>query len=286
MVRHVTLSKLDSMAHLWLILALVFYGLAALAASATLGGRLTTPLRWLAPLFAAGAFFNFVSLVESTVQNGKLMPVDLVQSESSFALLLSVVFLATYSIWRTEWPGVLVAPPVFLLTLASAMGAHTPASTVFPDVPARLIYVHIVLIFTGYAALVLSFTASILYLLQEHNLKSKQLFGFTTRMPALATLDEISERALQAGFPFMTFGLAAGVAVVQQMHGPMSIFEPKILLSILFWILYLFLLFVRWKAGIRGRNAALLASFATVLAGISWVAHYLSTFNPGGGAQP
>ena len=111
------------MAHLWLILALVFYGLATVAASATLGGRMNAPLRWLAPLFAAGSFFHFVSLVESTVQNGKLIPADLVQSESSLGFFLAVVFLATYSIWRTEWPGVLVAPPVFLLTLASAMGA-------------------------------------------------------------------------------------------------------------------------------------------------------------------
>jgi len=274
------------MPHLWLILALLFYGLATLAASATLSGRLIAPLRWLAPMFGAGTFFHLVSLVESTVQNGKLVPADLVQSESSLAFLLAIVFFSIYAIWRTEWPGVLVAPPVFLLTLASAMGAHAPASADFSGTPEGLIYVHIALIFTGYAALILSFLCSILYLFQEHNLKSKHLTGFSTRMPALATLDEISERALQAGFPFMTFGLAAGVAVAMAMHGPMSIFEPTILLSILLWILYLFLLFMRWKAGIRGRNAALLASFATVLAGFSWVAHYLSTFNPGGGVQP
>ena len=39
------------------------------------------------------------------------------------------------------------------------------------------IFVHIALIFTGYAALFLSFAASILYLLQERSLKSKHLAG-------------------------------------------------------------------------------------------------------------
>ena len=39
------------------------------------------------------------------------------------------------------------------------------------------IFVHIALIFTGYAALFLSFGASLLYLIQERNLKSKTPSG-------------------------------------------------------------------------------------------------------------
>ena len=137
---------------------------------------------------------------------------------------------------------------------------------------------HITLIFTGYAALVLSFGASLLYLIQERSLKSKRP-GILSRLPALEVIDEIGFRSLLLGFPFMTLGLIAGTVVAQSTYGRIDLLDPKILLSILMWAVYLVLLFIRWNAGWRGRRAAYLATGAFVAALVAWAANYFSTIH-------
>jgi ABC-type transport system involved in cytochrome c biogenesis permease subunit len=141
------------------------------------------------------------------------------------------------------------------------------------------LFAHIALIFAGYAALFLSFGASLIYLLQERNLKSKRAAGFLARLPALETIDEISYRSLLLGFPFMTLGLVAGVLVAQASYGQLDYFDPKILLSVLMWAVYLVMLYTRWNAGWRGRRAAYLATGAFAAAVVAWAANFFSTIH-------
>ena len=52
--------------------------------------------------------------------------------------------------------------------------------------------------------------------------------------------------------------------------------DPKILLSLLTWAVYLILLYTRWNAGWRGRRAAYLAAGTFALAIVAWAANYFS----------
>jgi ABC-type uncharacterized transport system permease subunit len=125
----------------------------------------------------------------------------------------------------------------------------------------------------GYSALIISFVASILYLIQEKNLKSKGISGFWSRLPALATIDEIGYRVLIFGFPFMTFGLIAGSILAEAKFGAEYFKDPKVLLSALMWVVYTALLYTRWSAGWRGRRAAYLGFCAFAAAAVAWVAN-------------
>jgi ABC-type uncharacterized transport system permease subunit len=136
-----------------------------------------------------------------------------------------------------------------------------------------------VLIFAGYAALFISFGASLLYLIQERRLKSKQAGSMKSRLPALEVIDEIGYRSLLLGFPFMTLGLIAGVVVAQATFGRVNFLDPKILLSILMWLVYMVMLYTRWNAGWRGRRAAYLATGAFVAAVVAWSANYFSAIH-------
>jgi len=271
------------MPHLWLEFALALYALAMFFAVASLTGLAGKTTQWLAPVMGVGALFHFVSLLETSIQNGQLAPVNPAQSESALAFLLVAVFLLVYGFYKTSTHGVIIAPIVFLLALASALSEKQPGVTLGVSVPAIWIYLHIAMIFAGYAALFLSFVSSVFYLVQERSLKTKNMGGLASRMPALAVLDDISGKTLQAGFPFMTVGLALGVMIGFMMEGPAPFLDSKVILSTLMWILYVFLLFMRWKAGVRGRNAAVLSLFATLLAASSWAAHYLSVMSASGG---
>ena len=265
------------MPYLWIKFAVAFYSFALLWALAAVSRPCTFLGKIVLPTLGIGMAFQFVSLTELVLLNGHLglELLSVHESESLLAFLILIVFLLVYWRYRTLSPGIFLFPLVFLLTFASAI-AQQSVQFNSPLLRSGWIFVHIALIFTGYAALFLSFGASILYLLQERSLKSKQTGGLFARLPALEVIDEIGYKSLLFGFPFMTFGLLAGSVLAQAQFGPMYFLDPKILLSLLMWVVYMVLLYTRWSSGWRGKRAAYLATFAFLAAVSAWAANYFS----------
>jgi ABC-type transport system involved in cytochrome c biogenesis permease subunit len=177
--------------------------------------------------------------------------------------------------YRTTTLGIVIFPIVFILTFISAIGQN-PVMITSPLLRNGWIFVHVVMIFTGYAGLFLSFGASLLYLAQERALKSKKQVALTGWLPPLQTIDDIGYHALLFGFPFMTFGIITGSVLAIERYGPMFFSDPKILLSFIMWTVYMLLLYTRFKSGWRGRRAAVLATFAFVIALFAWAANNFS----------
>jgi ABC-type uncharacterized transport system permease subunit len=261
----------------WLKVAIAFYAVGLLWATAAV----TRPCNFLSkivfPAVGLGMVFHFVSLAESAMNTGHLTLtlVSIHESESLLAFVILAFLMLVYARYKTLSPGIVIFPLAFLLTFASSIAQAPP---VFDSKIMRSgwIFAHIALIFTGYAALFLSFGASVLYLLQERSLKAKQLAGYLSKLPALEVIDEIGYKSLLLGFPFMTFGLIAGSVIAQEHFGPMYFRDPKILLSLLMWAIYMVLLYTRWSSGWRGKKAAYLATFAFIAAVGAWAANYFS----------
>lgn len=260
---------------LWLRVAVVFYSFGLLYALASLSRPCNFLSRVVLPVAGAGMVFHFVSLAESAMIEGHLSLVSIHQSESLLAFIIMGVLMIASLRYKTSSPGIFIFPLVFLLTFAAAMGQALPRFS-SPLMRSGWVFVHIAMIFTGYAALFLSFGASVLYLLEERGLKTKHPDGIFGKLPALETIDEIGYRSLLLGFPFMTLGLAAGSVLAEAKFGPKYFLDPKVLISLLMWGVYIVLLYTRWNSGWRGRKAAYLATFAFLAAVIAWGANYFS----------
>lgn len=262
----------------WLRVALgcyavgLLYALVALTRTSDLFNKVALHASYL------GMVFHFVSLAEAYISSGHLTLASVHNSESLLAFLTMVLFMVVYLFYKTTSPGIIVFPLVFLLTFVAATGQQ-PFVFMSSSVRTGWLFTHIALIFTGYAALVLSFGASLIYLLQERALKSRDASALLSRLPALEVIDQIGYRSLLLGFPFMTLGLIAGVVVAENTYGTVNVFDPKILLSILMWFVYLIMLYTRWNAGWRGRRAAVLASIAFAAAVVAWAANYFTGFH-------
>src|SRR3954462_7259803 len=258
----------------WLRIAVILYGVGLLYSFLGLSRKSDLLSRFVIPATALGALFHLVSLVETAFEYGHIAPATVHHSESLLAFLCMTLFLGVWARYSTTAFGIFVFPLVFLLTFAASVGQQPPE---FSSQLLRKgwIVAHVALIFAGYAALFLSFAASIVYLLQERGLKSKSS-GTISRLPALEVIDQIGYRALLLGFPFMTIGLVAGSVVAEAQFGSAFFLDPKILLSLLMWAMYMLLLFTRWNSGWRGRRAAFLSSFAFLVALIAWGANYFS----------
>ncbi|SPF48267.1 Cytochrome c assembly protein [Candidatus Sulfotelmatobacter kueseliae] len=265
------------MSLLWLRFALgcyfigLVYAFVALSRTSDLFARIA--------LHAAslGMVFHFVSLVEVFL-SGQFVWASVHNGESLLAFISMTFFMVIYAIYKTTSPGVVVFPVVFFLTFVAAVDQQPVLLTALVQRRGWLI-AHIILIFTGYAALVLSFGASLLYLLQERRLKAKKPSSLTSFLPPLETIDQIGYRSLLLGFPFMTLGLLTGSVVALTTYGRVNFLDPKILLSVLMWAVYMIMVFTRWNSGWRGRRAAILASFAFVAALAAWAANYFSTMH-------
>jgi ABC-type uncharacterized transport system permease subunit len=266
------------MAIVWLRVALVLYGLGLLYVLVALT-RTREILNRIA-LHAAylGMVFHFVAIAEIVQQTGELSLGSLSVAASVLGFLIMVVFLLVYMVYQTTSPGIVVFPLVFLLTFVGAAGQE-PFVLASATARSGWLVAHIALIFAGYSALVLSFAASLIYLLQERALKAKRPGGLFSRLPALQVTDEIGFRSLLIGFPFMTAGLVAGMVIAQASFGRVDFRDPKILLSLLMWAVYLILLYTRWSAGWRGRKAAVLAATAFGMAIVAWAANYYSAIH-------
>jgi ABC-type uncharacterized transport system permease subunit len=266
------------MALFWLRVALgcyavgLLYALVALTRTGEWLGRIALHAAYL------GMIFQAVSLTEGVLFSGQITIAAAHNAESILAFLIMLVFMIVYLTYKTTSPGIIVFPVVFLLTFVAATGEQ-PFLRMLPGVRKGWLITHISLIFAGYAALILSFGTSLVYLIQEHSLKSKKSSGVLTRLPALEVLDEMGFRLLLLGFPFMTLGLIAGVVVAKASNVRLDLFDPKILLSLLMWAVYLLLLYTRWNAGWRGKRAAYLATGAFAAAVVAWAANYFSTIH-------
>jgi ABC-type uncharacterized transport system permease subunit len=262
----------------WLRVALGFYAVGLLYALLALTRRSELLSRLALPAMTLGMVFHFVSFTETIQLSGQLTLASVHNAESLLALLSMMFFMIVYLVYRTTSPGIVVFPLVFLLTFVASTGQQ-PFLFLSGGIRKGWLLAHIALIFTGYAALILSFGSSLLYLVQEHSLKSKKAAGIMSRLPALEVIDQIGYRSLLLGFPFMTLGLLAGTVVAQATYGRVDLLDPKIFLSLLMWAVYLILVFTRWNSGWRGRRAAYLATGAFVAAVVAWAANYFSTIH-------
>lgn len=264
------------MAIIWLRVALALYGLGLLYVLVAL----TRTKEFLSKLSLHAAYlgmiFHFVAIAETVHQSGDLGLASLSVAASILGFLVMVVFLLVYMVYQTTSPGIVVFPLVFLLTFIGATGQE-PFVLASSTARQGWLIAHIALIFAGYAALVLSFSASLIYLIQENALKAKRPTGLLSRLPALQVTDEIGFRSLLIGFPFMTAGLVAGMVIAQSSFGRVNFLDSKILLSLLTWAVYLVLLYTRWSAGWRGRRAAYLAAGVFAMAVVAWAANYFSS---------
>jgi ABC-type transport system involved in cytochrome c biogenesis permease subunit len=127
--------------------------------------------------------------------------------------------------------------------------------------------VHTSLLLFAYAAFFVVFVASVMYLLQERELKLKTFTAIFHRLPSLTTVNEIATSAAAIGLALLTVGIATGMIWSSSRDGLLWHNDPKEIFAVLTWLLYALLIVYRSTAHWRGRSAAWMgvAGFALVL---------------------
>lgn len=172
-----------------------------------------------------------------------------------------------------------VLPLVFVFLLASALapgGSDAPTVTLEGAISANLFTqiifpVHVTMVIFSYAAFVVTLVCGVMYLIQERELKAKHFGGAFDRLPALNTCDEMGHRSVTFGFVLLTLGIVTGIFWNNQRDGRYWHNDPKEVLALVSWIVYLFMMHYRLTAGWRGRRFAWLSIVGFLIVMITWL---------------
>ncbi len=260
------------MSVLWLRTATALYSCGLLYALIYLFRKSTKLFTPALIAFGAGAVFHLVSIVELWAESGHLPLNNFYETSSLCAFLIAVLFLLAYTYYRIAIFGVCLFPVVFFMTLIGAT-EFPVAPWSSPQVRNIWLIVHISTVLIGYAALILSVVASVYYLLQERQLKRKNVTPSANRLPPLAILDRVITQSMNTGFVFITLGTVTGVIWASIESGTAWILNPKIAFFMFTWAIYLAMIVLRVSAGWRGRKIAWLMVSVLGCSIVTWATH-------------
>jgi ABC-type transport system involved in cytochrome c biogenesis permease subunit len=167
--------------------------------------------------------------------------------------VLAIFYLAGSLHHRRQAWGVFVLPLIVgLLVLAVSFGQ--PPKT--PRTPQELWGpLHGWLVLLAAVGVSIGFLASLMYLFQARQLRTKVLPGQGLRLLSLERLEAMNRRAIDLAFPLLTAGLLLGALLTFQDRLP-GWSDPRVLGSVVLWLAFAVLLYLRYGRHLRGRQVA------------------------------
>lgn len=256
-------------------LALTFYFAAVIIGVFDIvkGNRTTGRLMQL--LIGIG-FINHTLAIIYRYAVGDHLPITTPHEAASFFAWCTVLlyFIMEFR-YKVGLLGSFIMPIVFLLMLGSAMMSRElrPLGEMDAALKSYWLGIHTLFAFTANAAFALACVTGVMYLLQEHYLKSKKLGDLFERLPDIQTLDYLNYRLISIGFPALAVAMATGSLWASSSFGTFWRWDPRETLALVTFCIYALILHARLVAGWRGKRAAVLSiiGFITVIVAFAGV---------------
>ncbi len=186
------------------------------------------------------------------------MPItNLHEAASFFSWSIVLLFFIVEYRYGIGLLGSFIMPGVFILMLSSSI-LPREIKPLDPMLKSYWLGIHTVLAFIGNAAFAMACGIGIMYLLQEHFMKSKRFGELFHRLPSLQILDEVNYRLITIGFPLLTLAIITGALWAESVWGTYWM-DPKFVWSIITWLIYALVLHARLIAGWRGKRASIIS---------------------------
>lgn len=177
--------------------------------------------------------------------------------------LVLVYFIVEHVVRLKVYGAVLVPVSALLLMVAQLLGVNGAAGVALNaeqmrQVDAWQIGIHVGLVMLANAMFAVGAAASIVYLVQEKQLKKHKVNIFFKRLPSLAQTDTIARRAIAWAYPVYTAALLLGTTRAIQLV-PMWWLDLRVMLAGVVWLVFGAYLFLRYQRHVPGRSAAWVA---------------------------
>jgi len=205
---------------------------------------------------AAGFVLHTGALVADWVIDGHYPLFFLRETLSFLAWALVAIYSLVLYRYRTQALGAFVMPLISVLTFVALIMGTNSLNDPTPFSATWLFPIHTTLFIFAYAFFFIVFVASVMYLLQERELKLKTFSAIFHRLPPLTTVNDLATSFASLGLTLLTLGIATGMIWSSTHYGHVWRNDPKEIFALLTWLLYFVLIIYRSSTTWRGRNAA------------------------------
>ena len=205
-----------------------------------------------------------------------------------FAWLIMVIYFFTEFRYKIRLLGSVLMPMALMLMLVSTFADKHVSSIVFP-LSSLVTFIHIGLIFLGLTLLFLSCAAALLYLVKRSALKNHRSVALDEQqLPSLTKLKDLMELSFYAGFPAFTVGLILGIIYAGSVLKSGWIWDTKIILGLINWLIYSALFFLHQQRRLNNRTLArgIVLLFVFTITSFIFASHRLPLSDPAEGKTP
>lgn len=213
----------------------------------------------------AGFLLHLAYFTFRWFESGRIPVTNFFEAANFLGMGIILVFLLMEFRFKIAALGSFMLPLVLVL-MVPAFILSGDIKELNPVLKSGWLGVHTSFAVLGDSAFAFAFIVSVMYLIQERQLKAKHLGAIFHRLPSLDIMDTLGYKALTFGWPLFTLGMITGSIWANSAWGTYWSWDPKETWSLITWVIYLVLLHLR-TIGWRGRKMAFLsiAGFVFVL---------------------
>lgn len=225
-------------------------------------------LKILQKILLVGLVFHFIylSIIVKEVYLTSLFTFSDVLVIFSFLLVIVYFYFALGKEKAYTLATFFLPFPLFILSLNILLSEKNLFSPFSPYIKSLWFPLHIITSLLSHAFLIAGLVASIMYLLQEKEIKKKHFGYFFRKLPPLHSLERIAEKSLYKGFFLLTLGIISGVIWSELAFGDYWRWSAKEMISLALWLIYAGMIHQRILIGWRGKRLA----YMFVIGGLLW----------------
>ncbi len=194
---------------------------------------------------------------------------------SVIGIFLLIELLYSFKAVKTRFLGMFVMPVAVALMLF-AWKSYQVSAEIPPKLKSFRVFIHVSSALIAYGAFTIATFLAIMYLLQEHQLRSKNPSQIWRKFPSLESSDELCFKAVAVGFVFSVILLLTGMLTAQMEWGKMWDWrEPRMVLTLIMVIIYGVYLFTWEVMGWRGKKGSFLAIIGYLSAIFTYFVPYI-----------
>ena len=167
---------------------------------------------------------------------------------SVVALIISITLYVSSLFGNTQFLGLIVLPIISMVFIFDF--TNKPVNVPLNN----LVFIHVIISLISYSILCLSAAQSLILKVQEKKLQSNKPIGIISSLPSLDSMDKLLFKILALGVIFLSASLLSGFIFLEDIFA--QHLAHKTILSILAWIIFVFLIYARKSYGWRGSKAA------------------------------
>jgi cytochrome c-type biogenesis protein CcsB len=186
-----------------------------------------------------------------------------------FSSAVGVVAVAAFLLVLARQPqlrylGMFVMLPVIILMFLAGTVLYAKAAPLVPALRSYWLAIHVTAAVLATGIFLVSFVATVLYLVRDRwdrmvaagNQPTRFPATLGWRLPDAEALDRVAYRTVAFGFPIWTFGIIAGAIWAEAAWARYWGWDPKETWAFIAWVIYACYLHARATAGWRGSKAA------------------------------